>query len=284
MQHSKGFSSTTKESDARLVDSIIALVKKNDYSVQKRALLAGDAAYGPLVQFIRSDSTARRQLALYSIEACCPEKAASIAQEFLTSTDIQTLSAAIQLLKRRPDQKAFHALLDGLEKQKDRDAREEIAWIIVLLPEKIETSQLKIMLKKEKIPQVSNAIRVALARHGDPDSREWFRWRFNAAPPQMVKQWITYCSMIKQPWCASLLIPLLDDTVTIEETVFEGLPEASFKLRVCDIAAAALAEIARNRKTQLTDRSIPDAKRIWTDKQLSEIKEIGMILSKMPSE
>jgi hypothetical protein len=90
--------------------------------------------------------------------------------------------------------------------------------------------------------------------------------------------------MIKQPWCASLLIPLLDDTVTIEETVFEGLPEASFKLRVCDIAAAALAEIARNRKTQLTDRSIPDAKRIWTDKQLSEIKEIGMILSKMPSE
>jgi hypothetical protein len=97
---------------------------------------------------------------------------------------------------------------------------------------------------RERDPEAREALLVALAKRGDPEARERFAALLPGGRGLARRRHLDACRHLGEPWILKPMACFLDDPATVLRVGNDAEPAQAVFVRVCDVAAAIVAEIA----------------------------------------
>jgi hypothetical protein len=226
--------------------------------------LAGESVK-PLIT--HNDSVVR-QIAIYSAYEAGVTDLSVILVHSLTDDAPSVRSAALVVLKKRPDGNIYQDLLQVYPDVRDQDDRQQIALLIGETPG-AQIGDLIKLRDTEADPTARKGLVVALAKLGHIPSQDEF---LDSLDGKGLRRNLEHAEYIGQHWLLPSLLRILSNKAPL---IFIGNPHASLpgpgNLRACDIAVDLIAQITKARFSFPIDNPTN-----YTDSQLQEVKELTL--------
>ncbi|HEX7838530.1 MAG TPA: hypothetical protein VF469_13740 [Kofleriaceae bacterium] len=134
-------------------------------------------------------------------------------------------------------------LLGAFDASPDAFARTELALALGKHAD-VDVAEIASRESRERDPEAHQALLVALARRGDPEARKRFAASIPDARGLARQKHLEACRYLGEPWVLKPMASLLDDPSPVSRVGNDAEPAKAVFIRVCDLAAAIVAEIA----------------------------------------
>jgi HEAT repeat protein len=242
---------------------LIRRVEHKDWDVIPAMKGASPAVVDDLVVLARSSSDSEvRELALWCLNQADGAKARSAFVAALKDPGEDIRDKALRFLHRNHDAADLPALLPHLTSHPDDFVREQVALIIGEIGSRSAIPDLERALAQPQPEPVPHAIRLALARLGQPASRAEIFAGLSKATVSERRAALEDFAYIADPGETHRLIPLLSDR---RPAVNIGRSGTTNTIRVCDLTVEVVSSILREPFSFSTE-----TRRSFSDEELAE--------------
>jgi HEAT repeat protein len=215
-------------------------VERKDWRVVRDMTGATEDTLSAIAQLTTSPDREVRILAL----SCLDEVGGPVARRaFLNALEDReedVRDRAVQGIEHHATDHDLERIVAQLKTHGDEFVRERLALVIGRIAGRSAVTDLKQVLEAGQPKEVSEAIRLAMARLGDADSKAVVLAGLESPDIDTRRMAIEHFVYLRDPASAPRLLPLLDDR---RDALKAGPTPSKHYLRICDLAMDALGEV-----------------------------------------
>lgn len=215
-------------------------VERKDWRVVRDMAGATRDTISAIAQLATSPDREVRILAISCLDESGGPVARAVFLAAVADREEDVRDRAVQAIEHHAIAEDLAPIVAQLKTHGDEFVRERLALVVGRTADPATIADLAQVLARGQAKEVAEAIRLAMARLGDADSKAAVVARLGAPDVETRLKAIEDFVYVRDPASATLLLPLLDDR---RDALKAGPTPSRFYLRTCDLALDALAKV-----------------------------------------